>query len=883
VTLPDQDTLDAPPPDGPSPVMRAAAALADYLARVDAGQAPNRDELLNDHPDAAAALRSYFEVALRLDRSLAAAKKTIDELGEHTLDEKTGSALDKKTLDELGELDEKTLGAETMGAETLGATLAAPFRDVPPLAKGATPLGDYELLEPIARGGMGIVYKARQRRLNRIVAVKMILSGHFADKDDVDRFYAEAEAAARLRHPHIVGIHEVGQCEGQHFFSMDYIDGKSLADLVREKPLLPEDAARHVKTISLAMQYAHDRGILHRDLKPANVLVDRSGQPLVTDFGLSKRVDGDSQLTMPGGIIGTPSYMPPEQAAGKNEEVGVRSDVYSLGAILYQLLTGSPPFRSASVAQTIQQVLHNEPAAPRVLNPNVPPDLETICLKCLQKEPGRRYHSAQELADELDRFLEGKPIQARPIGPLARTWRWCRRNPLVASLSAAALTLLLVLLGASAWYNVQISRAKAESDEFLRQAEEAVDELFVEVSDNTLLNQPGMQPLREKLLRRALAYYRRFLAERGDDPALQDRVAQTQFRIGLITEAIESRERAVASYEAARQRQERLVAQSPRDAARVEALGKTLNALGAARHRLRRFDAARQAYDDAVAVRKRLLRLAPHAAEHQRTLANSYMNLGLLAQDMGDIVEALRQFETAQKLRREFLDAGRDDRALRSDLGKGHYNLANLAHQQGDLEVFHREMTSAVRQFEQLEREDPSDFDIQHRLAIGYHLLAELEPTPQAALETLHKSLKLLDPLARNNPTVVDYQFDLAGLRLTLGAAHRAHGVHGAQAEALAAFERAREILQPLVDRTPDSIRFRRELAVALRELAVELAAAGRVPEARGHLDSSRVYLEQLVSEHGEDEDFRLHLAETLAEIERLEQPGKPNALEASP
>jgi tetratricopeptide (TPR) repeat protein len=192
-------------------------------------------------------------------------------------------------------------------------------------------------------------------------------------------------------------------------------------------------------------------------------------------------------------------------------------------------------------------------------------------------------------------------------------------------------------------------------------------------------------------------------------------------------------------------------------------------------------------------------------------------------------------------------------------------------------------MTSAVRQFEQLEREDPSDFDIQHRLAIGYHLLAELEPTPQAALETLHKSLKLLDPLARNNPTVVDYQFDLAGLRLTLGAAHRAHGVHGAQAEALAAFEQAREILQPLVDRTPDSIRFRRELAVALRELAVELVAAGRVPEARGHLDSSRVYLEQLVSEHGEDEDFRLHLAETLAEIERLEQPGKPNALEASP
>ena len=281
---------------------------------------------------------------------------------------------------------------------------------------GLRRFGDYELLEEIARGGMGVVYKARQVKLNRIVAVKMILAGQLASEEQVRRFYSEAEAAANLDHPGIVPIYEVGQHEGQHYFSMGYVDGVSLAARINRSPLPAREAAGLLKQIAEAVHYAHERGVIHRDLKPQNVLLTSDGQPKVTDFGLAKTVQSDSGLTASGQVLGTPSYMPPEQAAGKLLELGPRSDVYSLGAILYCLLTGRPPFQAASMIDTLKQVLEREPVAPRQLNPAVDADLETICLKCLQKEPQQRFATAQELADELQRFLQGEPIRSRRIG-----------------------------------------------------------------------------------------------------------------------------------------------------------------------------------------------------------------------------------------------------------------------------------------------------------------------------------------------------------------------------------------------------------------------------------------------------------------------------------
>src|SRR4029077_12685180 len=274
--------------------------------------------------------------------------------------------------------------------------------------------GDYELLEEIARGGMGVVYRARQVSLNRIIAVKMLLAGPLATKEFVERFRTEPPAAASLQHPNIVAIHEVGFAEGQHFFAMDYVEGLTLAQLVAQGPLPGRQAATYLKTIAEAIHFAHERNVLHRDLKPSNVLIDSAtDQPRVTDFGLAKRLESETEMTLSGQLLGSPNYVSPEQAAAKRGTVGKRSDVYSLGAILYHLLTGRPPFQGETLTDVLQQLADDDPLAPRLLTSRVPRDLETICLKCLEKEPSRRYQSARELADELDRFLHDRPIQAR--------------------------------------------------------------------------------------------------------------------------------------------------------------------------------------------------------------------------------------------------------------------------------------------------------------------------------------------------------------------------------------------------------------------------------------------------------------------------------------
>jgi len=303
--------------------------------------------------------------------------------------------------------------------------------------------GDYELLEEIARGGMGVVWKARQTSLNRIVALKMILSGEFASEREMERFRREAEAAANLQHPNIVAIHEIGQRDGQHYFSMDYVDGQNLNALVRDNPLPPQRAAQYLKTIAEAIHFAHQRGTLHRDLKPQNVLIDSNDQPRITDFGLAKVVGQASGLTESGAIMGSPSYMPPEQASGRLDRIGPHSDVYSLGAILYELLTGRPPFQAATAMATLRQVVDDEPAPPRKLNPNVPADLETICLKCLEKLPQQRYANARDLAEDLGRFLNHDPILARPASASRKVEQWVKRHPMVLS-GVAALALLVV-------------------------------------------------------------------------------------------------------------------------------------------------------------------------------------------------------------------------------------------------------------------------------------------------------------------------------------------------------------------------------------------------------------------------------------------------------
>jgi WD40 repeat protein/serine/threonine protein kinase len=358
-------------------------------------------------------------------------------------------------------------GEQTSPATADSTTLSAP-KSLEPVAQF---FGDYELLEEVARGGMGVVYRARQISLNRVVAIKMLLFGKFASEQFVNRFRCEAQAAARLQHPNIVAIHEVGQHQGQDYFTMEYVDGKDLAELTREQVLPAARAARYLQQLAEAIHYAHTRGILHRDLKPSNVLIDANDQPRITDFGIAKRLTdtralgGTAHQTEPGQVLGSPGFMPPEQAGERPLASGPSNDVYSLGALLFSLLTGRPPFVAETLEGILLQVLQAQPVSPRMLNPGVPRDLETICLKCLEKEPRKRYSTAQELADDLSRFLRGVPISARPLNRAEKLGRWCMRQPAVAALLAIAISLLVsgTTLVVWEWRRAEFQRLRAEA------------------------------------------------------------------------------------------------------------------------------------------------------------------------------------------------------------------------------------------------------------------------------------------------------------------------------------------------------------------------------------------------------------------------------------
>jgi serine/threonine protein kinase len=385
-------------------------------------------------------------------------------------------------------------------AEAPGAPAAIPADPTLRSVEPTTPppvFGDYELLAKLGRGGQGVVYRARHRGLGRLAALKTIPPAHLASAHARERFRLEASTASRLDHPNIVPIYEVGERDGFCFYGMKLMEGGTLSERISslKSQISNREAAELLMKVAHAVHHAHQRGVLHRDLKPSNILLDHEGEPYVSDFGLARQTDEDSSLTLSQALIGTPAYLPPEVVLGGARQATVAADIYGLGAILYQLLTGQSPFVRATMAETLRAVQDEEPPRPGRLNPGVPADLETICLKCLEKEPGKRYGAAQEFADDLARFLRDEPIHARPVTRTEHAWRWCRRKPALASFVAATALLLLAILIGSPIALYRINQALKRTE-----AEKLKARQFAYASDMNLAH----QAIQEDDLHRAL-------------------------------------------------------------------------------------------------------------------------------------------------------------------------------------------------------------------------------------------------------------------------------------------------------------------------------------------------------------------------------------------
>jgi tetratricopeptide (TPR) repeat protein/tRNA A-37 threonylcarbamoyl transferase component Bud32 len=688
----------------------------------------------------------------------------------------------------------------------------------------------YELVGELGRGGMGVVYRARQVRLNRPCALKMILAGSHATTDTSARFLAEAEAIARLQHPHIVQIHHIGEADGLPFFELEYLPGGSLDRQLDGTPWEPKRAARLADQLALGIAEAHRSGVVHRDLKPANVLLAADGTPKISDFGLAKTLGSEAGLTRSEAIMGSPTYMAPEQAEGRAKSVGPAADIYALGVILYELLTGRPPFRDAAIWETLEQVKTVEPVPPSRLVPKLPRDLETICLKCLQKEPSRRYATADALADDLRRFLEHRPVQARPIPAWERAARWARRRPVHAALVSVVVVALASLIGGGLWYNGRLRAALGDAESRRREANlqrqraetnfqkarTAVDEMLTQVGQEELADIPRMGPVRERLLNKALAFYQGFLGENSDDPAIRKELARAYGRIGDIQAMLHRVPEAEAAYgqaialssppivpspdsadrsdlarfygelgsllmQAGRSREatdsldrstellESLGAEFPGDPAHKRELARVEFTRGRLLLGLSDVEGARRAYARSVTLGDWLVARHPDVAEYRFELARCLASLGLI---MSDFPESdrhyLRGIDLLETLTRDNPDVAR----YRSQLGRTLLNWGTRLHVKGklrDAESCYRRLTAI---YERLAADFPDRPDYRHHLSMGYNNLGEqLAGTgdPAAAERSFRASLELKRGLANANPDVPDYRNGLGTGLAALG------------------------------------------------------------------------------------------------------------------
>ena len=640
-------------------------------------------------------------------------------------------------------------------------------------------LPGYEVQEVLGYGGMVVVYRARNLRLKRIVALKMILGGPHARPDQVERFRVEAEAIARVQHPHIVQIFEVGDHEGRPFLALEYLAGGSLAKSLAGTPQPPAGAARLVATLARAVHAAHLQGVIHRDLKPSNVLLAADGTPKIVDFGLAKQLDSDSGQTYSGQVMGTPSYISPEQAGGRVNDIGTATDVYALGAVLYELLTGRVPFRGTCVSETLEQVRTQEPVPPGRLQAKSPRDLETICLKCLEKDPARRYRSAEALAVDLGWFLEGRPIAARRIGLHERGWRWCKRRPaLASSLVSLFVAILGGLVGMSWLWSVALDeRDKAKADFHL--ARQAVDDNLTKVSETRLLHEPGMQPLRKELLESSLKYFREFLRRSGGDPTLRAELAQAHLRAGDVTRQIDSKAEALKHYETARGLYGELVTSEPGVVEHRAELARTSLECGKLMAETGRPEAAERAYAESIAQWRGLVARHPTVGRYREKLGAALSSLVSHHQQFGDAEGAKREVESVEAFSRRLVAEHPNIAGYRVALANHSLNAGQLYRDLGDPQAGMRSFRRAIEQWHELSRAAPADAGLRHDEARSHCYLGALQREAgdlAGAGLSLGAARTIWEPLVASNARVADFRDGLARCYSQLGLLERDRG-----------------------------------------------------------------------------------------------------------